>query len=322
VRSPLTILVAALLFALAKMAAHAQASYPERTVHFVVPNPPGGVTDLLARVIAQRLAQTWGQAVAVDNRPGGDEMIAADSVARAAPDGHTLLVASGAPLVAAPHLHKDIRYDPFKDFSPVMALGQATPVMNVAAALPVHSVAELIALAKQKPGALNYGSFGNGTYAHLGMEDFKQRAGVDIVHIPYKGSAPAITALLRNEVSVLIVNEATIDPQVKDGKVRIIAAAGAKRAAVFPDLPTVGETVPGFSTGSYWGLYGPANLPPAVIEKVRADVGAILTGPEARKLFETNSLEPMDMSSAAFAAFLRRDYEQQGALIKMVGLGE
>jgi tripartite-type tricarboxylate transporter receptor subunit TctC len=321
-RSRLMILGGSLLLALAATDAQAQAPYPERTVRLVVPNPPGGVTDLLARIIAQRLSATWGQAVVVDNRPGGDETIAAESVARAAPDGHTLFVASGAPLVAAPHLHKDIRYDPFKDFSPVMALGQATPVMNVPAALPVHSVAELIALAKAKPGALNYGSFGNGTYAHLGMEDFKQRTGAAIVHIPYKGSAPAITALLRNEVSVLIVNEATIDPHVKDGKVRIIAAAGARRAAAFPDLPTIAETVPGFATGSYWGLYGPANLPPAVIDKLRADIGAILTGPEARKLFETNSLEPMDMGAAAFAAFLRRDYEQQGALIKMIGLGE
>jgi len=320
--SRLTMLTAFLLLAVAPSAAPAQAPYPERTVHLVVPSPPGGVTDLLARIIAQRLAQSWGQAVVVDNRPGGDETIAADSVARSTPDGHTLFVASGAPLVAAPHLHKDIRYDPFRDFSPVMPLGQATPVLNVPAALPVRSVAELIVLAKAKPGTLNYGSFGNGTYAHLGMEDFKQKTGTNIVHIPYKGSAPAITALLRNEVSVLIVNEATIDPHVKDGKVRIIAAAGASRAAAFPDLPTIGETVPGFSTGSYWGLYGPANLPAGVIDKIRAGVGAILTGPEARKLFETNSLEPMDMSAAAFAAFLRRDYEQQGALIRMVGLGE
>src|ERR1051325_5548703 len=163
-RSLLAILGATLLLAIAMAPAHAQIPYPERTVHLVVPNPPGGVTDLLARIIAQRLAQAWGQAVVVDNRPGGDEMIAADSVARAAPDGHTLFVASGAPLVAAPHLHKATRSDPFRDFSPVMPLAQATPVMNVPAALPARSVAELIALAKAKPGALNYGSSAQGRH--------------------------------------------------------------------------------------------------------------------------------------------------------------
>lgn len=318
-----TTLGASLLLVIGMTGAPAQARYPDHAVHLVVPNPPGGITDILARIIAQRLSQTWNQPVVVDNRPGGDETIAADSVARSAPDGYTLFVATGAPLTAAPHLHKDIRYDPFKDFTPVMALGEATPVMNVPAALPVHSVAELIALAKAKPGALNYGSFGNGTYAHLGMEDFKQRTGTNLVHIPYKGSAPAMTALLRNEVSVLIVNKSLVDAHVKDGTVRIIAAASAKRPTAFPTLPTIAESgVPGFSTGTYWALFGPADLPPAVIDKIRADVSAIIEGPEARKLFETNTLEPMDMSAAEFAAFLRRDYEQQGALIKLVGLSE
>jgi tripartite-type tricarboxylate transporter receptor subunit TctC len=317
-----TTLGASLLLVIGMTGAPAQAQYPDHAVHLVVPNPPGGITDILARIIAQRLSQTWAQPVVVDNRPGGDETIAADSVARSAPDGYTLFVSTGAPLTAAPYLHKDIRYDPFKDFTPVMALAEATPVINVPAALPVHSVAELIALAKAKPGALNYGSFGNGTYAHLGMEDFKQRTGTNLVHIPYKGSAPAITALLRNEVSVLIVNKSLVDAHVKDGTVRIIAAASAKRPAAFPDLPTVAETVPGFSTGTYWALFGPAKLPPAVVDKIRADVSAIIEGPEARKLFETSTLEPMDMSAAEFAAFLRRDYEQQGALIKLVGLSE
>ena len=318
--SRLTVLAACLLLAVAATTARAQAPYPERTVHLVVPNPPGGVTDVLARIIAQRLSEAWNQAVVVDNRPGGDETIAADSVARAAPDGYTLLVASNAPIIAAPHLHKDVRYDPFRDFTPVLPLAQVTPTVNVPAVLPVHSVAELIALAKAKPGTLNFGSFGNGTYAHLAMEDFKQRTGTNLVHIPYKGSAPAVTALLRNEISVLIVNESTIDAHVKSGAVRIIAAAGAKRPAAFPDIPTVAETVPGFATGSWWGMFGPANLPHAVIDKIRGEMTAILRSPEARKLYETNTLETMDMAPDAFASFIRREYDQQGALIKMVGI--
>jgi tripartite-type tricarboxylate transporter receptor subunit TctC len=306
--------------AAALAAAPALAEYPDRAVHLVVPNPPGGVTDVLARIIAQRLSEAWNQAVVVDNRPGGDETIAADSVARAAPDGYTLLVSSNAPIIGAPHLHKDVRYDPFRDFTPVMPLAQVTPTVNVPSALPVHTIAELIALAKAKPGTLNYGSFGNGTYAHLAMEDFKQRTGTNLVHIPYKGSSPAITALLRNEISVLIVNESTVDTHVKSGAVRIIASAGAKRPAAFPDIPTVAETVPGFATGSWWGMFGPANLPRAVIEKIRGEMTAILRSPEARKLYETNTLETMDVAPDAFAPFIRREFDHQGALIKMVGI--
>ena len=181
-----TTLGASLLLVIGMTGAPAQAQYPiMRCTSWC--RTAGRDHRILARIIAQRLSQTWNQPVVVDNRPGGDETIAADSVARSAPDGYTLFVATGAPLTAAPHLHKDIRYDPFKDFTPVMALGEATPVMNVPAALPVHSVAELIALAKAKPGALNYGSFGNGTYAHLGMEDFKQRTGTNLGAHPLQG---------------------------------------------------------------------------------------------------------------------------------------
>ena len=311
---------ASLALAAATTGAAAQA-YPDHAVHLVVPSPPGGVTDLLARVIAQRLSDAWGQPVVVDNRPGGDETIAADNVARAAPDGYTLLVTSNAPIIAAPHLHKDVRYDPFRDFTPILPLAQVTPTVNVPSALPVHSIAELIALAKQKPGGLNYGSFGNGTYANLAMEDFKQRTGTSLLHIPYRGSAPAITAMLRNEIAVLIVNESTIDAHVKDGTVRIIAAAGAKRAAAFPDLPTVAESgVPGFATGSWWGMFGPANLPAAVVDKIRGEMAAILGSPEARKLYAANTLETMDVTADGFAPFIRREFDQQGALIKQVGI--
>jgi tripartite-type tricarboxylate transporter receptor subunit TctC len=318
----LSIVLATLLLAGAAVAQTGDAGWPDRPIRLIVPFPAGSSTDIVARIVAQKLGQSLGQQIVVENRAGASGNIGADAVAKAAPDGYTIGIATASTHAVAVGLGTNLPYDPIKDFAPVAMLGSQPYVLVLYPGLPAHDLAQLIALAKAKPGALNYGSFGNGTYAHLGMEDFKQRTGAAIVHIPYKGSAPAITALLRNEVSVLIVNEATIDPHVKDGKVRIIAAAGARRAAAFPDLPTIAETVPGFATGSYWGLYGPANLPPAVIDKLRADIGAILTGPEARKLFATNSLEPMDIGAAAFAAFLRRDYEQQGALIKMIGLGE
>ena len=215
-------------------AARGEEPYPARTVRLIVPSTPGGVTDLLARVIGKALSESWGQPVVVENRPGADEMIGAQDVVRAPADGYTLLVASNTVITAAPHLHSHMPFDTQKDLTPLLMLGQITPVMNVAASLPVHSVQELIALAKAKPGELNYGSFGNGSYAHVAMEDFKRRTGTQILHVPYKGATPAITALIRGEVGVVIVNLSSIAPHVKAGAARIIASAGAERTAFLP----------------------------------------------------------------------------------------
>ena len=299
----------------------AQDRYPDHTVRIIVPSSPGGVTDILARVIGQGLSQTWGQPVVIDNRPGADQMIGTEAVAKSPGDGYMLLVTSDAAMTANPHLHKTMRYDPQKDFTPILMLAQITPVLNVPASLPVHSFSELVALAKSKPGALNYGSFGNGTYTHLSMEDLKQRTGIDLMHIAYKGSTPAVTALLRGEVSVLIVNMGNIADHAKAGTIRILAAAGAKRPAARPDLPTIAESgVPGFATGAWWGLFGPANLPPPVTDKIRTDVTRTLATPEARKLFATNTLEPVDKSPEQFAQLIRDDLAHWGALIKSVGI--
>jgi tripartite-type tricarboxylate transporter receptor subunit TctC len=310
-----------LLVAIGAASGPAQAQYPTRTVRIIVPSPPGGITDILARVIAQSLSQSWGQPVIVDNRAGADEMIAGEAVAKSQADGHTLLVASNTAITAAPHLHKDMRYDPLKDLTPILMLGQVTPVMNVPASSPAKTVTELIALAKAQPDALNYGSFGNGTYAHVAMEDFKLRTGTQIVHIPYKGSAPAITALLRSEIAVLIVNMSNVAPHVSAGTVRIIAAAGPRRSAMRPDLPTVAESgVPGFSTGGWWGVFGPANLPAPVLDKIRSDVGRTLTTPETRKLYETNTLELIEKTPEEFAQFIRADHDNWARQIKAAGI--
>lgn len=311
----------ALLSLLGLSIAGAQDGYPTRTVRIIVPTSAGGVTDVLGRIIAQGLTQAWGKPVIVDNRPGADNMIGTEATAKAAPDGYTLLVTSDAPMTGNPHLHKDLRYDPLKDFTPLTMLGQITPVLNVPAALPVHSFAELVALVKAKPGALNYGSFGNGTYTHLSMEDLKRRTGMDIMHIPYKGSTPAITALLRGEISVLIVNLGNIADHARAGTIRILAAAGAKRPSFRPDLPTIAESgVPGFSTGAWWGLFAPARLPADIAAKIRSEVQKIIARPETRKVYETQTIEPVVLTPDEFANRIRDDLDKWGVLIKSVGL--
>jgi tripartite-type tricarboxylate transporter receptor subunit TctC len=298
-----------------------QNQYPAGTVRIIVPSSPGATTDVLARMIGQGLTQSWGQPVIVENRPGADEMIGVQAAAKAAADGYTLLVTSNAAITAAPHLHSRMSYDSQKDLTPILMLGQVTPVMNVPASLPVKSVQEFIALAKAKPGALNYGSFGNGTYAHVDMEDFKLRTGTQIVHIPYRGAAQAMTALLRSEIALLITNMGSVAAHVKAGTVRTIAAVGAQRSAMRPDLPTVAESgLPGFSTGAWWGLFGPANLPQPIVDKIRAEVTRILGTPEAGKLFETNTFELIKKSPEQFEQFIRDDLDNWARQIKAAGI--
>ena len=302
-------------------AAQAQEPYPSRTVRIIVPSTAGALTDILARLIGQSLQIAWGQPVIVENRPGADEMIGTDAVAKSPPDGYMLLVVSNAAITAQPHMHAQMRYDPLKDLTALLALGQATPVMSVPASLGVNSVQELIALAKAKPGELNYGSYGRGGYVHVAMEDFKRRTGTDITHVVYRGATPAVTAILRSEIAVLIGNLATIAPHAEAGTVRMIASAGPKRAAMRPDLPTVAESgVPGFSTGAWWGLFGPAGLPAPIVERIRANVGRAIGTPEARRHFENGTIEPMSLTPAELAQFIRDDLDNWGRLIRQAGI--
>jgi tripartite-type tricarboxylate transporter receptor subunit TctC len=315
------LLVGFVALAIMSTDAMAQSQYPANTVRIIVPSSPGATTDVLARLIAQGMTQSWGQPVIVENRPGADEMIGVSAAAKSPADGYTLLVTSNAAITAAPHLHSRMSYDPQKDLTPIMMLGQVTPVMSVPISLPVKTVQDFIALAKAKPGALNYGSFGNGTYAHVAMEEFKQRTGTQLVHIPYRGATPAITALLRGEVSLLISNLGSIAPHVNAGKVLTIASVAEQRPSMRPDLPTVAESgLPGFSTGAWWGLFGPSNLPQPIVEKVRAEAARILGSAEARKLFETNTFEVVQKSPDQFVQYIRDDLDNWGRQIKAAGI--
>jgi tripartite-type tricarboxylate transporter receptor subunit TctC len=307
------------VLALVSSAAHAQ-SYPSGPVKLIVPVPAGGVTDTMARIVAQRLTELWGQPVVVDNRPGGNYAVGAQAVAKSPPDGLTLLVAPDSTVTANPNLFSKLPYDPVKDLTPISVLCRITPVLVINPSLPVHSVQELIALAKAKPGSLNYGSYGIGTYAHLSMEDFKQRTGTDIVHIPYRGAAPAATALIAGDVAMLLLNLSSIEEHEKTGKARILAVANDKRAAARPDLPTVADAgVPGFSTTAWFALFGPAHMAPELIEKIHTDVGKVLDMPQSREFFKTNSFERVDLTPAQFSKLIQDDLQHWGALIKAVG---
>jgi len=309
------------LLALGGPCAQAQDQYPSKNVRIIVPTSPGGVTDILARTLGNALTQRWGKPVVVENRVGGNELIGTGAVAKAPADGYTLLVTGSMPITGAPNLQKQMPFDPMKDLTPVALLAEITPMMHVPASSPIKSVQEFIAAAKASPDKFNYGSFGNGTYAHLAMEDFKQRTGIKIEHIAYKGSSPAVNALLKGEISVLIVNLSNVAEQIRLGNIRTIAAAGSHRASMRPDIPTIAESgLPGFATGSWWGMFGPANMPPALLEKIRADTGKILDTPEIRKFFESNTLERMDIPVAGYEKFLREDLDAVGKQMRNAGI--
>jgi tripartite-type tricarboxylate transporter receptor subunit TctC len=294
-------------------------TYPGAQVRLIVPTSPGGVTDTMARIVAQRLAEQIGQTVIVDNRAGGNGSVGAIAVARAPTDGLTLMVTSDATITANPSLSSKLGYSA-KDFTPIIVLCRGTPMLVVNGSVPANNVKELIALAKAKPGALNYGSYGVGTYAHLSMEEFKQRTGTDIVHIPYRGASPGAQALLAGDVSMLLLNYSSIAEHEKSGKVKILAAAGDKRAQARPDLPTIAEAgVPGFSTTVWFALFGPANMPAELVAKIHADVGKVLDLPQSKEFFEKNSFERVMDSPAEFAKRVEHDSQHWDALIKQVG---
>ena len=309
----------ALAASLANLSAASAQTYPSGQVRLIVPTSPGGVTDTMARIVAQRLTEALNQNVIVDNRAGGNGSVGAVAVTNAPKDGLTLLVSSDATITANPSLSSKLPYSA-KDFTPIIVLCRGTPVLVINAAVPANNVQELIALAKAKPGTLNYGSYGVGTYAHLSMEEFKQRTGSDIVHIPYRGATPAAQALLAGDASMLPLNLSSIEAHEKTGKVKILASASDKRAQARPELPTIAEAgVPGFATTVWFALFGPANMSPELANKIHADVSNVLDLPQTKEFFEKNSFERVTDSPTEFAKLVDRDSKHWDALIKQVG---
>ena len=305
-----------LLALLLALPLQAFAQYPQRTVKMVVPFPAGGPTDILARVLAQKLAERWGQPVIVDNKPGAGGAIGSDLVAKAAPDGYTLLMATSSTHSIGPALQK-LPYDPVRDFAPVGQVSNATNVLLVSPKLGVTSVKELIALAKSKPGQLNFASSGVGTIPHLTAEKFNLMAGVDLQHVPYKGTGLSIPDLANGQVAVLFDSIVTALNYVKTGNVRALAISSPKRTPLAPDLPTMAEAgLPGFESETWFGLFAPAGTPKDIIARISADTASALKAPDVRERFAAAGAEPVGSTPEQFAERTRADTARWAEVIK------
>jgi tripartite-type tricarboxylate transporter receptor subunit TctC len=288
------------VFLLASHAA-AQSDYPSRPVRIVVPSSPGGGTDILARVLADHLARSMGGQFFVENRPGAGQMIGIESVARSAPDGYTLLMAAST-LAINPAMYKKVSYDAVRDFAPITQVASLPNVLVVHPSLPVNSLGELIALAKQKPGQLTYASAGIGTSPHMGVELLKSMAGIDLVHVPFRGTGPAVTEVLSGRVPIGLPNTLSAKPLIDGGQFRALAVTGPKRAEGLPNIPTVAEAgVPGYEALQWYGLLAPAGTPPEIVTRLHREVAQALGRPDVQERLATDGAEAVGSTPAAFA---------------------
>ncbi len=309
-----------LMLALAALATPAAADdYPTRSIRLIIPFPPGGSNDVVGRIIANQLGRKLGQAVFVDNRAGAGGVVGSDLAAKAAPDGYTLLVISIAHAVN-PWLYK-LPYDPIKDFVPVAIIATGTNVLTVNPKLPVHSVKELVELAKQKPGFLNYGSAGIGSFQHLSGELFKLMAGVEIQHVPYKGGGPSMLAVIAGEDQVMFSSIVQTVPNIQAGQLRALATGGEQRSPILPDLPTISEAgVSGYVATNWWGIIAPTGTPQPIVDKLHAAVEEVLTSEDTKKYLDNEGAAPVPMSSADFGKFIVAETEKWGPVVKQAGM--
>jgi tripartite-type tricarboxylate transporter receptor subunit TctC len=295
-------------------------AYPTKPIRLVVPFPAAGTTDILAREVAQRLSVSFGQSVVVDNRPGAAGNIGSDLVAKSAPDGYTLLMGTVGTHAINPSLYTKMPYDHVKDFVPIVLVAGVPNVLEVTPSLPVNSVADLIKLAKEKPGQLNFASSGSGTSIHLSGELFKTMAGVDMMHVPYKGSAPAVTDLMGGQVQLMFDNLPSSLAQIKAGKLRAIAVTSAERAPALPNIPTIAESgLPGFEASSWFGLLAPSGTPAAVVARINADVNQWLQTAEAKEKLLAQGAAPGGGTPEQFAAHIRAETEKWAKVVKVSG---
>ena len=305
--------------AIVLLALFSTAALAQRPITILVPIPPGGAPDIAARVVAAKLSENIGQPVVVENRAGANGNIATDLVAKAAPDGHTLGLLADSQITINPHLYK-MPLDTLRDLTPVTPVAVNQFVLTVNPSLPVRTFAEFIAYAKSANPPLAYASGGNGSQHHLTMEMLKQRAGINLLHVPYKGGAPAATATVAGETMAMWSGSSNA-PQIKAGRLRPLAVSGGQRSAQYPELPTIGEFYPGLENSIWLGLFGPANLPDGVLQRLRTELRRVLESPEVKqKLNAAGGLDPYVASPEEFATLIQRDYAKYAKVVKDIGI--
>lgn len=313
---------AALAVFLPAAAALAQTDFPTKPIRMIVPFPPGGGADLTARTLAQKMGESMKQSIVVDNKPGANGSLGADLVAKSAPDGYTILLTDRGSLSVNPALYEKLPYDPLKDFSYIGIATDGPYVLVVNPSLNVKTLAELTALAKSKPGKLNYASFGIGSMPQLNIERMNRTLGIDLVHVPYKGAGPAALATVSGEVGVTISSVPAVQGFIKDGRLRALAVGSDKRFVLLPDVPTMGEAGGGADTliPTYFALAAPAGTPPAVVAKLNAEMRKALALPDVAEKLVNVGLVPTGSSSEAMTAEVKQDVPRFGALVKSIGI--
>ena len=306
------------LLALLAHAAHAQ-TYPVKPLRIIVPFPPGGITDTAARVLAQHLTTNLGQQVVVDNRPGGNSIIGTELVAKAAPDGYTLFYGDLATTAIVTALYPKLPYDLFKDLAPVSMVGVSPLVLVVHPSLPVATVKDLVSLAKARKGQINYASAGTGSTFHLAAELLRYEAGIDIVHVPFKGSGPAMPALLSGEVAMIFSTTPQVLPHIRAGRLRAVAVTAPTRVSFLPGIPAVAETYRGFEMFSVGGVLGPAGMPSGVVEKLNKEIATVVGRPDVRERFEALGTQSKTTAPDELGGYLKTETARFGKLIRISG---
>ncbi len=291
-------------------------TYPNKTIRYVVPYPPGGFNDTMGRIFAQKLAEAWGVAVVVENRPGGGTLIGTDSVAKAPPDGYTLLGVA-FPFGTNPSIYKSLPYDTVKDFTPLIFAGQTQNLLVIRPSMPIQSVQEFIDYARKNPGKVSYGSTGIGSSNHLSMELFKSMAGIDIVHVPYKGSAPMVNDLLGDHIDTAFDNTPNVLPQVNGKKLRALGVSSTMRSPLAADVPTVSEAgVPGYEVTVWFGVVGPAGMRPELVRKLNTELNAILGMDDVKRRFQDQGVEPVGGDPSKFAGHIGAEIQKWAKVVK------
>jgi tripartite-type tricarboxylate transporter receptor subunit TctC len=294
-------------------------AYPSKPVRLVVPFPPGGPTDILGRAIGAKLGELLGQPVVIDNRGGAGGGIGADNVAKSAPDGYSLLLGTTGTHTINPNLYSKLPYDPIKDFAPISLVVKYLNILVVNPNVPVHSVAELIALARQKPGEVTFGSAGNGSSNHLTAEMLAAMTGVKMQHVPYKGSGPALNDVIAGQITFMFDQYSTVGPNIKAGKLRAIGIATRERHPLLPDVPTIAETIPGFEVSPWYAMFAPAGTPKPIIDRLNADLIKVMSSPEIHERMTTLGWDPVTCTPEQLAAQIKSELAIWADVVKKSG---